>query len=160
MISQVEKQVIDIDTTPGKRKFDMERMNEWTKEEWEAWVGTPEDHQGIQIDLLDEHDFYIRISGIGLHEPTRETIVWFDVENRKDTDIQVRFKWIQTDQIKMNVEYAPPVILEAGSTVKDVEVRVPDENLGNWIHGEFQVFENETNHCIRDIVFNIKIYHD
>ena len=159
-ISQVEREVIEIDTTKGKRKFDMERMNEWTKEEWEAWIGTPEDHQGIQIDLLDEPDLYLRISGIGLHEPTRETLVWFDAKNRSERDILLKFIWIQTDRLKMNVEYTAPMVLKAESSVNDFEIRVPDEELGKWIHGQFRVFEHTSKHCLRDIVFYIKLYHD
>jgi len=47
-------------------------MDSWTKEQWRESVGEEKDYVGIQILLLNDSDFYLKITDIYFNEATED----------------------------------------------------------------------------------------
>ena len=65
----MNKEIIDIDLTIGQRKFDISKQDEWTKEEWDAYLYTgSEDEMTFNFNLLDDNTLYMQFVNIYFEE--------------------------------------------------------------------------------------------
>ncbi|WP_399631039.1 hypothetical protein [Sporosarcina sp. SG10008] len=76
------KENINVDFTMNT--FDTSKMDMWTKEQWKEWVGDPEDNIGIQLLLINDTKFYLKVMGIYYNEETGDMFFGFDTQNKLD----------------------------------------------------------------------------
>lgn len=75
-IMGMSKEIINV-ILPMKT-YDTTKMDSWTKEQWKEFVGGEKDHDGIQLLLISDSDFYLKITCIYFNEVTDEMFLNFD----------------------------------------------------------------------------------
>ncbi|MDM5232523.1 hypothetical protein [Lysinibacillus pakistanensis] len=84
------------------KTYDTTKMDSWTKEQWQEWGGEEKDHVGIQILLLNDNDFYLKIMGIYFDEATEEMFFSFDTQNKLNRNINIQFgQWKIDDNFSL-----------------------------------------------------------
>ena len=79
----MDKETIFIDLTEGKRKLDTSQMDQWTKKEWDEWVGDDTMYVGIQAVLLNESDIYLKMTSTYINEETEEEYISFEAKSKQ-----------------------------------------------------------------------------
>ncbi|MGM9949619.1 MAG: hypothetical protein ACI33P_05810 [Lysinibacillus sp.] len=155
----MEKEKFYIDLTFGKRKFDMDRMSEWTAEEWRAWVGQPEDHQEISFVLLDDDALYLKVSLIYYNEANNHMYVVFDMHNRLGQDIRFEPGEWKVDETVFDSPNMLPVHIKANEYKSGMEGSVAYMFMQSTLSMEFAVYEAMTKKPLRALAFDVKVYH-
>ncbi|MCH7321348.1 hypothetical protein LZ480_05530 [Solibacillus sp. MA9] len=66
------------------KAFDTTKMDTWTQEQWQKFVGEEKDHVGIQLLLMNDNDFYLKIMGVTFNEVAEEMFFGFNTQNKFD----------------------------------------------------------------------------
>jgi len=154
------KETIYIDFTKGKKSFDTSKMEEWTPEEWEEWVGEPKDHVGIQKVLLNNSDFYLKMTSIYFDEDEAEKgmYVTFEAQNKKDRKFSIQFvRWIVDDN-EFDLSNSLPEFLEENSEIIHFTKSVEYMFLNSTINMEVNIIDVDNNTTFREFEFILKIY--
>ncbi len=97
--SIMEREKIFIDMTNGKKKLDTSKMDEWTPEEVKEFFPDESEYTGIQVDLIQHKDFYLKVTLVYIHETEKNTYIEFEAQNRLQNDIRIHFgKWWMDNQ--------------------------------------------------------------
>ncbi|WP_342558429.1 hypothetical protein [Metasolibacillus sp. FSL K6-0083] len=95
----MERKKIFIDQTIGKKKLDTSKMDEWTPEDWKEYFPDESEYTGIQVDLIQHKDFYLKVTLIYIHETEKNTYIEFEAQNKLPNDILIQFgKWRMDNQ--------------------------------------------------------------
>ena len=150
------KEIIDVDFTMNT--FDTSKMDMWTKEQWKEWVGEPEDNIGIQILLINDNKFYLKVMGIYYNEETGNMFFGFDTQNKLDRDINIQFGRWEIDESINDLSREKPQYMERCSVVRGFQRFVKRTHLESWdtITIEISILDAETNLSIREFKFQIK----
>ncbi|MCK1998635.1 hypothetical protein MPH47_15630 [Psychrobacillus psychrodurans] len=150
------KEIIKVDFT--QETYDTSKMDTWTKEQWKTWVGEPEDHRGIQIPLINDNNFYLKIMGIYYDEETGNMFFGFDTQNKLERDINIQFSRWEIDESIYNLSHENPQYMEKHSVVRGFQKFVKRTHLESWdtITIEISILDAETNLSIRELEFIIK----
>ena len=149
------REIITVDYTMNT--FDTSKMDLWTKEQWKEWVGEPEDHNGIQMLLLNDNTFYLEIMGIYYNEETGEMFFGFDAQNKFNRDIKIQFGRWEIDESTYDLSNEKPQYMEKHSDVRGFQRAVERSYLESWdrITIELNLLDAETNVGIRKFEFQI-----
>lgn len=104
---RMSKEIINV-VLPMKT-YDTSKMDSWTDEQWKVFVGEEEDHVGIQLLLMNNHEFYLKITGIYYNELTKEFCFSFDTQNKLDKNIKLQFVQWKFDDIIYNFSHEKPL---------------------------------------------------
>lgn len=95
----MEREKIFIDMTNGKKKLDTSKMDEWTSEELQEFFPDESEYTGIQVDLIQHKNFYLKVTLVYIHETEKNTYIEFEAQNRLQNDTLIRFgKWWMDNQ--------------------------------------------------------------
>lgn len=77
------------------KAFDTYKMDSWTPEQWKKFVGEETGPVSIQLLLLNDNEFYLKIMGVSFREVTEEMFFGFEAQNKFNRNITIQFgKWI------------------------------------------------------------------
>jgi len=139
------------------KTYDTTKMDSWTKEQWQEWVGEEKDHVGIQILLMNDTHFYLKIMDIYFDEATEEMFFSFDTQNRLNRNINIQFGQWKIDDSIYNLSHEKPQYLEKFSVVRGFQKCVKHTYLKEWNKTtiEIKILDAETNINIRELEFQI-----
>lgn len=139
------------------KTYDTTKMDSWTKEQWQEWVGEEKDHVGIQILLMNDTHFYLKIMDIYFDEATEELFFSFDTQNRLNRNINIQFSQWKIDDSIYNLSHENPLYLEKFSVVRGFQKCVKHTYLKEWNKStiEIKILDAETNINIRELEFQI-----
>lgn len=152
----MKKEIINVDFTMNT--FDTSKMDMWTKEQWKEWVGEPEDNIGIQMLLINDNKFYLKVMGIYYNEETGNMFFGFDTQNKLDRDINIQFGRWEIDESINDLSRGNTQYMEKCSVVRGFQRSVKRTYLESWdtITIEISILDAETNLSIREFEFQIK----
>jgi len=150
------KEIINVDYTMNT--YDTSKMDMWTKEQWQEWVGEPEDHKGIQILVINDNEFYLKIMGIYYDEEPGNMFFAFDTQNKLNRDIHIQFGRWEIDDSIYDLSHEDPQYMEKCSVVRGFQRFIKRTYLQSWdiTTIEISILDAETNLSIREIEFQIK----
>lgn len=150
------KELINIDYT--EKTYDTSKWESWTEEQFREWRGESEDDIGIQIMLMNNRDFYLKITGIYFNEATEDMFFEFDTQNKLDRNIYIQFGSWRIEETVYDLSHVKPLYLEKHSEMRGFERVVKRTYLESWDDVAFEVtiVDAETNLNIRELVFHIK----
>jgi len=150
------KEYINVDFTMNT--FDTSKMDMWTKEQWKEWGGDPEDNIEIQLLLINDTKFYLKVMGIYYNEETGDMFFGFDTQNKLDRDINIQFGRWEIDESINDLSREKPQYMERCSVVRGFQRFVKRTHLESWdtITIEISILDAETNLSIREFKFQIK----
>ncbi len=151
----MSKEIINV-ILPMKT-YDTTKMDSWTKEQWKEFVGGEKDHDGIQLLLISDSDFYLKITCIYFNEVTDEMFLNFDTQNKIDRNINIQFGQWQIDDRIYNLSSEKHLYLDKFSGVRSFQKSVKRSYLEEWdkLIIEIKILEAETNVIIRELEFQI-----
>ncbi|RHW30951.1 hypothetical protein D1B33_18115 [Lysinibacillus yapensis] len=150
------KEIINIEY-PTKT-YDTSKMDSWTEEQWREWRGESEDDIGIQILLMNDDEFYLKIMGIYYNEASEDMFFEFNTQNKLDRNINIQFgSWIIEDTV-YNLSHVKPHYMEKHSELRGFQRYVKRTYLESWddVAIEVNILDAETNINIRELEFHIK----
>ena len=106
-----KRKCISIDLTKGRRIFDTSKMDEWSPEEWTAFVGTEED-QALEILLLNTDAYRFLITTISMNEVTKVFTVEFQMENKTEKDLRIDADELKVDDALFDVSQTAPLMIK------------------------------------------------
>lgn len=150
------KEIVTVEFT--MKIYDTSKMDTWSKEHWKEWVGEPDCNTGIQIPLINDDGFYLKIMGIYYNEETKEMFFGFDAQNKLDRNINIQFYEWKIDESTFDLSYEEPHYLKKCSEVRGFQKSVERTYLESWdsIIIEINLLDSETNLIIREFEFQIK----
>lgn len=152
----MKKEIIKIDLTIGQRKFDISKQDEWTKEEWDAYLYTgSEDEMTFNFNLLDDNSLYMQFVNIYFEENEKKLYVFFDIENKFEYNILIKFG--KDDELLDSLKI-PPRIVKKNELKKHVLGYVQFGDLERSLFMEVKVFNETQTEILRDLGFNVKFY--
>ncbi|ATP40034.1 hypothetical protein CSE16_08225 [Solibacillus sp. R5-41] len=155
----MKKERIDIDLTIGKRQFDISKQDEWTKEEWAAFLDTSDD-TGFYFNLLDDETLFLQFKEMYLMEPEKKLYVLFDIINKFDYNILIKFgSEIEDDKILGSLRI-PSIIIEKDELKENVLGYVQLGKLKYSLFMEVKIFNEAGTKIVRDLGFNVKFFHE
>ncbi|MDW0117161.1 hypothetical protein QTL97_09450 [Sporosarcina thermotolerans] len=95
------REIVNVEFT--QKTYDKSKMDTWSKEQWKEWAGEPDDNTGIQIPLINDNRFYLKIMGIYYNEETKEMFFGFDSQNKLDRNINIQFGEWKIDESTFNL---------------------------------------------------------
>ena len=139
------------------RTYDTTKMDSWSKEQWREFIGEEKDHVGIQLLLINDNDLYLKIMGIYYNEVSEEMFFSFDVQNKLDRNIHLKFGQWTIDESIYNLSNEKWQYLERFSDVRGFQKCVKRTYLEEWDNTtiEIKIFNSETDIIIRDLEFHI-----
>lgn len=153
--SGMAKEIINV-VLPIKT-YDTTKTDTWTKEQWQEYIGEEKDHDGIQLLLMNDNDFYLKITLIYFNEATEEMFFNFDTQNKIDRNINIQFGQWQIDDSIYNLSSQKPLYLDRFSNVRSFQRCVKRSYLEEWDKTiiEITILDAETNIIIRELEFQI-----
>lgn len=139
------------------KAFDTYKMDSWTPEQWKKFVGEETGPVSIQLLLLNDNEFYLKIMGVSFREVTEEMFFGFEAQNKFNRNITIQFgKWIIDDCI-YNLSHEKPLFLEKSSGVRGFQKCVQRTYLEEWnrVIIEINILDAESNSIIRELEFQI-----
>ena len=145
------KEIINV--VLAMKTFDTSKMDSWSDEQWQEFVGEEEDHGGIQLLLINDNSFYLKITGIHFDEATEEIVINFNTQNKMNKNIKIQFGHWQIDDSIYNHIAKKPLYLDNFSGVRSFLKCVKRSNLNEWdkIIIEMKIIDAEINIIIRDL---------
>lgn len=149
------KEIINV--VLAMKTFDTSKMDSWTDEQWQEFVGEEKDHEGIQLLLINDNNFYLKITGIHFDEATEEIVFNIDTQNKMNKNIKIQFGHWQIDDSIYNLTAKKPLYLDNLSGVRSFQKCVKRSNLNEWDKTiiEMKIIDAEINIIIRDLEFQI-----
>ncbi|WOV86986.1 hypothetical protein QWT69_14070 [Sporosarcina oncorhynchi] len=140
------------------KTYDTSKMDMWSKEQWNEWVGEPDGNTGIQIPLINDNEFYLKVMGIYYNEETKEMFFGFDAQNKLDRNINIHYGDWKIDESTFNLSCEKPYHLKKCSEVRGYQKSVERTHLESWdsIIIEVNLLDAETNLLIREFEFQIE----
>lgn len=139
------------------KTFDTSKMDAWTDEQWQQFVGDGKDHEGIQLLLMDNSSFYLKIASIHFDEATEEMVFSIDAQNKMGKKIFIQFGQWHIDESIYNLTEERPLYLDGISGVRSFQKCVKRSYLDDWDKTliEMKLLDAETNIIIRELEFQI-----
>ena len=155
----MKKEIIDIDLTIGTRKFDTSKQAEWTKEEWDAYLDTS-GSTSFYFNLLDDDKLFLQFTNIYFHEVEKKLNVFFDIINKFDYNILIKFGSEYQGNKILDSLIIPSIIIQKNESKKDVLGYVQLGDLECSLFMEVKIFNEAGTKIVRDLGFNVKFYHE
>lgn len=155
----MKKEIIDIDLTIGTRKFDTSKQAEWTKEEWDAYLDTS-GSTSFYFNLLDDDKLFLQFTNIYFHEVEKKLNVFFDIINKFDYNILIKFGSEYQGNKILDSLIIPSIIIQKNESKKDVLGYVQLGDLECSLFMEVKIFNVAGTKIVRDLGFNVKFYHE
>lgn len=156
-----KRKSISIDLTKGKRKFDTSKMDEWSKDEWAAFVGTEEDHH-LVIPLLNTDRYCFLIATIGINEVTNAFTLEIQMENKTEKDIRIEADLLKIDEILFDVSQTKPFFVTSRArTEGQITVMIPGNYLKFFkssLSLSIDIKEAETEKWLEGYEFAAQVY--
>lgn len=151
----MSKEIINV--VLAMKTFDTSKMDSWTDEQWQEFVGEEKDHEGIQLLLMNDSSFYLKITGIHFEEATEEMVFNLDTQNKMDKNRNIQFGHWQIDDSIYNLTAERPLYLDKFSGVRSFQKCVKCSYLDEWDKTiiEMKIIDAETNKIIRELEFRI-----
>lgn len=132
-------------------------MDSWTKEQWQEFVGDEKDHVGIQILLMNDNDFYLKITHFYFNEATEEMFFSFDIQNKFNRNINIQLGQWRIDDSIYDLSSEKPLYLDRFSSIESFQKSVKRSYLEEWDNTiiELKILDAETNTMIRELEFQI-----
>lgn len=158
----MKKEIIDIDLTVGTRKFDTSKQAEWTKEEWDAFLDIPgsEVDTSFYFNLLDDDTLFLQFTRIYFEEIEKKLYVLFDIINKFDHDILIKFGSENQDNLILDSLRIPSIVIKKNELKQDVISYVQLGDLKCSLFMEVKIFNEDGTKIVRDLGFNVKFYHE
>lgn len=155
----MDKEKFYIDLTIGRRIFDTSKQSEWTIEEWLAWIGEPENHAGLAFNLLEDDTLHLNVSSIYYNESNNHMYVVFEATNKYEQDITLESGTWKVDDTFFELPNMLPIHIKANELKSDIEGNVAYMFMQDTICMEFSIFEAKTRKLMRELAFEVKVYH-
>ena len=155
----MDKEKFYIDLTTGRRIFDTSRQSEWTKEEWQDWIGEPEAYQGLSFDLLEDNILHLKVSTVYYNEANNHMYVIFEVNNNYGHDILLETGHWKVDDMLFEMPAMLPVHIKVREIKANIEGNVPYMFMQRSIYMEFKMYEARPKKLLRNLAFDVKVYH-
>ncbi|MEK5080270.1 hypothetical protein MKX73_15175 [Solibacillus sp. FSL W7-1436] len=151
----ISKEVINV-VLPMKT-FDTSKMDTWTDEQWRQFVGDEKEYEGIQLLLMDDSNFYLKITGVHFNETTEEMVFSFDTKNKTGEKVYIQFGQWQIDESIYNLTADRPLYLDKVSGVRSFQKRVQRSYLKEWDKTimEMKILDAESNIVTRELEFQM-----
>ncbi|ANU23754.1 hypothetical protein [Planococcus donghaensis] len=156
-----KRKFISIDLTKGRSKFDTSKMNEWSPEEWAAFVGTEEDHH-LEIPLLNTEKYRFLIVSISINEVTKAFTLEIQMENKTEKDIRIEVATLKIDEALFDVSKTEPFFIKAHAQKEgQITVIISGDYLEffkNSISLSFDIKEVETDNWLEGYEVVVQVY--
>lgn len=159
--NEEKRKLVSIDLTEGKRVFDTSKMDDWSQEEWEAFVGDEADHH-LKIPLLNTNDYHFLISFVYLNEVTKIHTMEMQIENRTEKDLSVFVKELKMDGKCFDIYKNQRYLVKAHEKSEGkVEVLASGDIYDLFNHSLFMcidIEEAETGEWLEGYEFDVKVF--
>ncbi|ANU23381.1 hypothetical protein [Planococcus donghaensis] len=156
-----KRKFISIDLTKGRRKFDTSKMDEWSPEEWAAFVGTEEDHH-LEIPLLNTEKYHFLIVSISINEVTKAFTLEIQIENKTEKEIRIDASTLKIDEALFDVSKTEPFFIKAHAQKEgQITVIISGDYLEffkNLISLSFDIKEVETDNWLEGYEVVVQVY--
>ncbi|MFC3212481.1 hypothetical protein [Planomicrobium okeanokoites] len=161
--NEEKRKLVSIDLTEGKRVFDTSKMDDWSQEEWEAFVGDENDHQHhLEIPLLNTNDYHFLISSVYLNEATKIHTLEMQIENRTEKDLSVLVKELKLDDKYFDIYKNQRYLVKAHEKSEGkVEVLAYGDIYDLFNHSLFMcidIEEAQTGKWLEGYEFDVKVF--
>ena len=148
-------EIFNFDLTIGVKEFDTNKMNEWTDEEWEEFIGDPtEDIKPWYLLLVDDEELRLEIVNLYFNDFDKYIVVILEACNKTPNDIFIQFnRWrLDNQYFDLDSEYIYPV--ERKSEIKNMKISV-NYMFFKTMTLNVNVLEKNTSTKLRGFEFNI-----
>lgn len=153
------REKVYIDLTEGKKFLDTNKMDEWTKDDWDYFLPKVHNFGLIQIEMLNTTTLSLKISSIHYNEKSKEMFVTFEVQNRIARNIYIKFgKWKIDEEHDFDLSKLEPELISSQSDISFFSRSVKFMFLERSLKMEVDIIEEATNITIKSYDFEMKIY--
>ena len=148
-------EIFNFDLTIGVKEFDTNKMNEWTDEEWEEFIGDPtEDIKPWYLLLVDNEELRLEIVNLYFNDFEKYIVVILEACNKSQNDIFIQFnRWrLDNQYFDLDSEFIYPV--ERKSEIKNMKISV-NYMFFKTMTLNVNVLEKNTSTKLRGFEFNI-----
>lgn len=159
--NEEKRKLVSIDMTEGKRVFDTSKMDDWSQEEWEAFVGNEDDHH-LEIPLVNTNDYHFFISSVYLNEVTKIYTLEMQIENRTEIDLSIFVKELKLDGEYFDIYQNKPYLVNAHEKEEGkVQVLASGDIYDLFNHSLFMcidIEEAQTGKWLGGYEFDVKVF--
>lgn len=148
-------EIINFDLTVGVKDFDTSKMNEWTDEEWEEFIGNPtEDIKPLYLLLVDDKELRLEIVNLYFNDFDKYIIVVLDAQNKTEKDITIQFgRWrLDNQYFDLSSEFIYSV--KKKKDIKNMKI-IANYMFFKTMTLNIKILEAKTNVQLREFEFNI-----
>lgn len=151
----VKMEIINFDLTVGVKDFDTSKMNEWTDEEWEEFIGDPtEEIKPLYLLLVDDMDLRLEIVNLYFNDFDKYIIVVLDAHNKTEKDIIIQFSRWRLDDQYFDLNSAFMYSVEKKMDMKNMKITA-NYMFFKTMTLHVNVLDAKTNARLREFEFNI-----
>ena len=148
-------EIFNFDLTIGVKEFDTNKMNEWTVEEWEEFIGDPtEDIKPWYLLLVDNEELRLEIVNLYFNDFEKYIVVILEACNKSQNDIVIQFNRWRLDNQYFDLDSEFIYHVERKSEIKNMNISV-NYMFFKTMTLNVNVLEKNTSTKLREFEFNI-----
>lgn len=148
-------EIFNFDLTIGVKEFDTNKMNEWTVEEWEEFIGDPtEDIKPWYLLLVDNEELRLEIVNLYFNDFEKYIVVILEACNKSQNDIVIQLNRWRLDNQYFDLDSEFIYHVERKSEIKNMNISV-NYMFFKTMTLNVNVLEKNTSTKLREFEFNI-----
>ena len=148
-------EIFNFDLTIDVKEFDTNKMNEWTDEEWEEFIGDPtEDIKPWYLLLVDNEELRLEIVNLYFNDFEKYIVVILEACNKSQNDIVIQFNRWRLDNQYFDLDSEFIYHVERKSEIKNMNISV-NYMFFKTMTLNVNVLEKNTSTKLREFEFNI-----
>lgn len=117
-----------------------------------------ENYGPIVIEMLSNSEFFMKISMIYYDESLKKMYLKFEVQNRTDRNISLKFGELEVDKTRFDLSYLKPERIKSKSSTTLFTKSVKYMFLQSGINMEVDFVDMDNNEIFKSYYFKMKIY--